>query len=249
MRLRSLSIAAFVRRIRRLRSSSRSCRNWNSERIVWSATRAAVTSRTSSRVRGGSVGTAEVRDSRCSTCPSGREICDCPPVRMRTNASSAPTTTEAIAVHGWSSIDSRGSETIEANASFTRSTTPRSSSSTMPSSAVSNTRRRCSSDWRRVSFASRTRSSAWSVSSSARSRSSRASLVSRCAMRARRLVRQDARGDAEPEQQDDRRRLCARQPARVVEDRDRGERRAGRDHRHAREDRAGPAARRDDRVR
>jgi hypothetical protein len=67
MRLRSASIAAFVRRSRRLRSSSRSCRNWKSDRIVWSATRAAVTSRTSSRVLGGTVGTADVRDSRYST--------------------------------------------------------------------------------------------------------------------------------------------------------------------------------------
>ena len=52
-RLRSASIAAFVRRSRRVRSSSRSWRNWKSERIVWSATFAADTSRTSTSLRGG----------------------------------------------------------------------------------------------------------------------------------------------------------------------------------------------------
>ena len=37
MRLRSASMALFVRRSSRVRSSSRSCRNLKSERIVWSA--------------------------------------------------------------------------------------------------------------------------------------------------------------------------------------------------------------------
>ena len=64
MRLRSASIALFVRRKSRVRSSSRSCRNLKSERIVWSATRPAVTSRTSSSRRGGVIGTSEIRDSR-----------------------------------------------------------------------------------------------------------------------------------------------------------------------------------------
>ena len=49
IRFRSCSIAAFVRRRSRVRSSSRSCRNLKSERIVSSATFAAVTSRTSRR--------------------------------------------------------------------------------------------------------------------------------------------------------------------------------------------------------
>ena len=34
IRLRSCSMAAFDRRSRRVRSSSRSCKNWNSDRIV-----------------------------------------------------------------------------------------------------------------------------------------------------------------------------------------------------------------------
>ncbi len=55
------------------------------------------------------------------------------------------------------------------NASFARSITSRWSSSTIPSTAASNTSRRCSSDWRRVSFASRTRSRARSASARARS--------------------------------------------------------------------------------
>ena len=62
--------------------------------------------------------------------------------------------------------------------------------------------------------------------------------------RARRLVREDARRDAEPEQQDDRGRLGPGEAALVVEDRHHGERRAGRDHREAREHRSGPASRR-----
>ena len=63
MRLRSASIAAFVRRSNRVRSSSRSWRNLNSERMVWSATRAAVTSRTSSNRRGGVPRISEMRAS------------------------------------------------------------------------------------------------------------------------------------------------------------------------------------------
>ena len=63
MRLRSASIAAFVRRSRRVRSSSRSWRNLKSERIVWSATCAAVTSRTSNSRRGGVPRISEMRAS------------------------------------------------------------------------------------------------------------------------------------------------------------------------------------------
>ena len=63
-RLRSASMAAFVRRSSRVRSSSRSWRNWKSERMVWSATFAADTSRTSTSLRGGLVGICETRDSR-----------------------------------------------------------------------------------------------------------------------------------------------------------------------------------------
>ena len=64
MRLRSVSTALLVRRSSRVRSSSRSCRNLNSERIVWSAIRPAVTSRTSRMRRGGVMGTSEMRDSK-----------------------------------------------------------------------------------------------------------------------------------------------------------------------------------------
>ncbi len=55
---------AFIRRMIRVRSSSRSWRNLNRERIVWSATREAVTSRTSSSRRGGLLGISDVLDSR-----------------------------------------------------------------------------------------------------------------------------------------------------------------------------------------
>ena len=57
MRLRSASIAAFVRRSSRVRSSSRSWRNLNSERIVWSATLRPSRRAPAAGVRGGVVGT------------------------------------------------------------------------------------------------------------------------------------------------------------------------------------------------
>ena len=63
--------------------------------------RAAVTSRTSSSVRGGSVGTADARDSRCNTCPSRRVDLRLP-ARSETGEARRrrPSTTEASAVHG-----------------------------------------------------------------------------------------------------------------------------------------------------
>jgi hypothetical protein len=60
-----------------VRCSSRSCRNWRRERIVWSATLAAVTSRMSRRVPGGSVGMDEDRASRYPVPRSVRTVA-CP---------------------------------------------------------------------------------------------------------------------------------------------------------------------------
>ena len=171
-------MAAFVRRWSRVRSSSRSCRNLKSERIVSSATFAAVTSRASRSRRGGSVGTREIRDSRYRGWPSCRLICAWPESGSRANDASAPSTEAASADQGWPSIVTRSMPTIRANASLARTITSRSSSSTNPSTAASNTSRRCSSERRSVSFASRTRSSAMSASCRAASRRASASCVS-----------------------------------------------------------------------
>ena len=98
---------------------------------------------------------------------------------------------------------------------------------------------------RSVSFASRTRPSAWSVS---RERAllliQRAVLTSLVGAGARGLVREDPRRDADAEQHDDRRCDCSAVPmprasSQIATTR---ERRAGRHHRHAGEDRAGPTA-------
>ena len=113
----------------------------------------------------------------------------------------------------------------------------------MPSTAVSNTSRRCSSFSRRVSFASRTRSSAASASSSAAAFSASASAVARCAwvlaiwfdrMRAatptpsRPMISTDCTPSI---------------PRAASQRRDDGQGGTGRHHRDAREHRSGPSTR------
>ena len=129
------------------------------------------------------------------------------------------------------------------NEPFARITRPRSSSSTMPSTAVSNTSRRCSSDLAQgfVRFAD--------------ALERRVGLVERGRLLGQRLgggsvrlgagdlVRQDAGGHPDAQQADDQHGLHALDPARGVERRDDGEGGTGRHHRDAREHRAGPPTR------
>ena len=119
-RLRSASIAGFVRRRSLVRSSSRSWRNWKSERIVWSATFAAVTSRDQQQRAGGSVGICETRDSRKSGWPSGRWSWPARSRAGRAKRRRRRRTDAASTDHGCPSIAARSIPTIRQNASLAR---------------------------------------------------------------------------------------------------------------------------------
>jgi hypothetical protein len=113
IRLRSDSIAEFVRRSRLVRSSSFSCRNFSSERMVWSAALPGVTSRISTSLRGGSVGISDTRDSRYKGVPSERSSSACPaPDGSSLNLASAPSSEAASACHRCPSTVERSRCTI-----------------------------------------------------------------------------------------------------------------------------------------
>ena len=108
MRLRSASIALFVRRSRRVRSSSRSWRNLKSERIVWSAIlpgRHVAHEQQPARRRHGHLGDAGLQVERLPLGPLDRAL----PGRgeRRERRHRRPSTEAARAVHGRPSIDSR----------------------------------------------------------------------------------------------------------------------------------------------